>query len=264
MLIMPSSDINFQALADNITKGFFVDGVPLSDGVVKVAKEQSLTPEEIKRLVEKTNTAASLHLLKTASDKKGTFSLAQTELVLQQTHPASDMPEEKTASVYAGLPLPRKSEPTDSQEKTAAITQSEKPKHDVTTIFTLNRALDERKQQKVAEELKVRDRLDYLASEFNTWDGPDFHKFAHDCAVAFGSLCMPVINGLAEYLRVDTRSLIKKASEYREVVDDTTPHMVAMREICDGLGATIKLATEIEELNNARDYYWDGLKRGTL
>lgn len=260
MLIMPSSDINFQALAENVVKGFFVDGIPLSDGVVKVAREQSLTPEEIKRLVEKANTAASLHLLKTAEDKKGTFALAQTEMILQQTHPARDEEaEEKTASVYTGLPIQKQLKTRPVMEKAASVQQDDSCP-DITTVFTLRKALDEHKLQKVALEQKIQERIDYLASEFNTWNGPDFAKFAAECMAVYGSVCIPVVQGLARYLRVEGPDLEKAAADLDDVIDDTTPHMEAMRQICHGLGESVKLARDIAELEAAERYFMDSLK----
>ena len=238
MLIMPSTDIDFQALATNISTEFFRDGVSLNDGVVKVAQEMSLTPEEVRRLVEKTNTAASLHLLKTAENRKDTFVLAKTSEVLQSTHPVVDnAPAEKTASVYRGLPRKPVEAP---QVKVAAAdtscdTQTVCQKGDSTrAIFALRKALDEKKLQKTALECKVQDKIDWLASEFNTFSGgPAFGKFAGECREAFGGLCEPVLSGLARYLHIDEQALEKEAAG--RYVDDTTDHMQAMRTICSGL-----------------------------
>lgn len=107
MLILPVTEVNFQAYADNIAGDFFGNGTPLADGIVKVAKDMEFTPEEVKRLVEKTNTAASLHLLKSASDRKATFTLAKLEQVLQRVFPVDEEPLAKTASVYTGIPETR-------------------------------------------------------------------------------------------------------------------------------------------------------------
>ena len=104
MLIMPTTTTDFQALADGIVDDFFRNDVALTDGIAKVAVDREFTPEEVTRLTEKTNTAASLYFLKTAEDKKGSFKLAELEDVLRRTH-AGDEPgngdtpagQEKTA-----------------------------------------------------------------------------------------------------------------------------------------------------------------------
>jgi len=263
MLIMPTTDVNFQALAENITNDFFANGTPLADGIVKTAREHSFTPEEVTRLVEKTNTAASIHLLKTADDKKSVFTLAQLELVLQQTHP-SDKGTEKTASVYKGIPDTRhKPAKVQSLTKTASAVEAPRDIDATQAVFVVRKTLEERKLQKMAMEMSVQDRVDYLASEFNVWNGPDFEKFASDCMHVYGRKAVPVLEGLAEYLRVPMK---KTASDYGACgyVDDRTDHMKAMREICDGLGSLLKLGSEISELEHVLGTLWIGLKRAAV
>ena len=255
MLIMPATDVNFQALAENIANDFFSSGTPLSDGIVKTAKEHNFTPEEVTRLVEKTNTAASLHLLKTAEDKKGTFTLAQLGMVLRETHPTEEA--EKTASVYTGIPHTRRSEP--ALEKAASVAEPvsyDEPVTAAQAVFTLRRALDEKKLEKLALEQRVQDRIDYLASEFNTWNGPDFTKYAAECQHVYGKKCEPVLQGLAKYLRAD----LTKTASVENIVDDTTPRMQAMQTICTGLETLIKLGGEISHLEERLGTVWQALK----
>ncbi len=264
MLIMPTTDVNFQALAENITNDFFANGTPLSDGIVKTAKEHSFTPEEVTRLVEKTNTAASLHLLKTASDKKSTFTLAQLELVLQQTHP-SESGVEKTASVYTGIPDTR-TKKNNTFTKTASVKKKAQEEDDISAsqaMFVVRKTLEERKLQKMATEMTVQDKIDYLASEFNVWNGPSFEKFASDCMHVFGKKSIPVLEGLAKYLNAP---LNKTASDYGSCayIDDRTDHMKAMRTICDGLGSIIKIGSEISQLEYVLQTLWAGLKKAAV
>lgn len=255
MLIMPATDVNFQALAENIANDFFSNGTPLSDGIVKTAKEHGFTPEEVTRLVEKTNTAASIHLLKTAEDKKGTFTLAQLGMVLRETHPTEEA--EKTASVYTGIPHTRRSET--ALEKAASVAEPvsyDEPVTAAQAVFTLRRALDEKKLEKLALEQKVQDGIDYLASEFNTWNGPDFSKYAAECRRVYGRKCEPVLQGLSRYLRAD----LTKTAGCDDIVDDTTPNMQAMRNICSGLENLIKLGSEIGKLEARLDTVWQALR----
>lgn len=71
----------------------------IEDGVVKLAVAQDMTPEEVRRLVEKSNTAASILFLKNAQDKKASFKLASVEDVLSRAHPEMDDAVEETAPV---------------------------------------------------------------------------------------------------------------------------------------------------------------------
>lgn len=284
MLIMPTTSTNFQALADGIANDFFRHNVPLTDGIVKVAIERQFTPEEATRLTEKTNTAASLYFLKTAVNKKGSFKLAELEDVLRRTH-AGDGPEnddlpagqEKTASgdlrnaprfrAYTGLPK-REAPRFDfaacfhsGQEKTAA--GETKPGVGITDIFFLEKCLAESRQEKIAAELAVQDGIDYLASEFHVWNGPDFGKFAADSLAAYGEVAMPVLEGLAAYLRIPAGTLEKSAAkEPGPCVDDTTPQMRVMEGVCDGMQRIIKLANDIRTLETALQDGWRSVKGG--
>ena len=254
MLILPATNVNFQALAENIAADFFAKGTSLCAGIVKTAKEHSFTPEEVRRLVEKTNTAASIHLLKTAEDKKRSFTLAQPELVLRETHPAAEQVE-KTAA-YHGLPIHKKLPTT--LEKTAAVAAYQPQVDAMQAVFAVRKAIDEKKLEKTALELSVQDKIDYLASEFSKWRALSFTKFAADCTHCFGSTAQPVLNGLARYLNT---TLEKTASEPAGIVDDRTSHMQAMRSICAGLGTLVKLGNEITELEACLDNIWTSWKR---
>ena len=117
MLLMPRTNIDFQGLADRIASDFLEKGTPLEDGIVSEAKRRSMKPEEVKRLVEKTNTACSIKMMRSSDDKKRVFALASKDSVLAKTHPVDDLDgkafnddgSEKTDSVF---PTTRKEEKT--------------------------------------------------------------------------------------------------------------------------------------------------------
>lgn len=285
MLIMPTTTTDFQALADGIVDDFFRNDVALTDGIAKVAVEREFTPEEVTRLTEKTNTAASLYFLKTAEDKKGSFKLAELEDVLRRTHAGDepgngDMPagQEKTAesgsneasfAVYTGLP--RREAPRfdfaacfhSGREKTASAGET-KPGVSMADIFSLEKCLAESRQEKMAMELTVQDGIDFLASEFHVWNGPDFGKFAADSLAAYGDVAMPVLEGLAAYLHIPGDEIQKTAADtHRDYVDDTTPHMKVMEGICDGMSRIVKLSGEIRHLEQSLRDRWKEAKEGT-
>lgn len=249
MLIMQATNVDFQGHAENIAADFFDRGTSLVDGIVKVAKDNSFTPEEIKRLTEKTNTQASIRFLKTAEDKKATFTLADYASVLALTHPMTEEKVEKTASVYKGLPNTRKKTYGPLFEKKAAEEVDPASKIDgMRAIFTVRREIEQRQLEKVALEQRLSDRLDWLASEFCKWRGPDFTKYASECLAVFGRKAEPAIDNLAKYLNVQVE---KTAAD--GIVDDTTKPIQAMREICDGLDQLVKIGNEIKALCSVRD-----------
>ena len=279
MLIMPTTTTDFQALADGIVNDFFSEHVPLADGIAKVAVAREFTPEEVTRLTEKTNMAASLFFLKTAADKKATFTLASVEDVLRKTHVSGNEDDTtKTACVstawgqaqdspYKGLPV-KKGKEVDPQlifpcghSKTATSVREKNAA--LRDIFSLKKQLEELKQEKIAEELTVQDGIDFLAAEFHVWNGPDFGKFASDSLIACGETARPVIDGLASYLRIPGHEIEKCAAEANgDHVDDTSPHMQVMAGICTGMRKIVKLADDIGMLEHSLAARWKAAKEG--
>lgn len=279
MLIMPTTATDFQALADGIVNDFFSGNIPLVDGIAKVALDHEFTPEEVTRLTEKTNTAASLLFLKTASDKKAAIALASVEDVLRKTHVSGDEDDTtKMASVstawglaqdspYEGLPE-KKGKEVDLQlifpcGHTKAASSVREKNAALRDIFLLKKQLEELKQEKLAEELTVQDGIDFLAAEFHVWNGPDFGKFASDSLVVCGETARPVIDGLASYLRIPCQEIEKRAAESScDHVDDTSPHMQVMAGICTGMRKIVKLADDIGMLEHSLAARWKAAREG--
>lgn len=262
MLILPVTDVNFQAYADNIAGDFFGKGISLADGIVKIARENEFTPEEVKRLVEKTNTAASLHLLKTAKDRKATFSLANLEQVLQQVFPAGDEPLAKAASVYNGIPETGQTRAGMAKAASMAdnpVAQEKKDIDGFRALLTINQELDGRWREKIARECSLQKQINSLCQRFIKRDAAQFQKFAADCVALYGDKCRPVLDGIAGYLRV---GLVKTPSE--GIIDDTAHEFGIMKEICSGLETLVKLGAEIGHLEKIGDGVWEGAKRCAL
>jgi len=86
-MFLDQTNRNFDALADKAATQFFSKGTTLSDSIVKIASEEKLNPMEIQRLVEKSNTSATLKLLKVSTDKKAEFKVANYADVISEIYP---------------------------------------------------------------------------------------------------------------------------------------------------------------------------------
>lgn len=260
MLIMPANAKNFQQMASAIVKDFFTRGNSLEDGIVKAAEQFEMTPEEVKRLVEKTNTAASIQFLRCADNKKDSFDLAKFSSVLSRTHSTSESVTEEPKSEYAGLPHTR-DERLPEKEKTASAADSGTEKggmSDASRLFAMRQYVDALKQEKMAEELAVRDDIDFLLSEFSSMHGPDFLKFASEASALYGPVADMLIPGMAGYLNVDSR--FEKLAE-GTVIDDTTDVMRHMGNICTGLGKLAEMEQRLQEASSAVKWYAEKLYR---
>ena len=191
-------------MADQIARDFLTKGASLEDSIVDAAKKRNLKPEEVKRLVEKSNTAASILYLKNSDDKKGSFDLAKKEDVLKRTHPEvdedalerdddedyleDDTEDEKEAAVAerTGLPENRKvasfKEPEQRHLKKEASRRDDITVHD---IFVARDRLEELKQIKVAAEICLEDMLHDIISRYQYKDSAELSKLASDASALY-------------------------------------------------------------------------------
>lgn len=252
MLIMPANAKNFQQMAQVIANDFFTRGTSLEDGIVKAAGEYEMTPEEVKRLVEKTNTAASIQLLRSAENKKDSFDLAKFASVITRTHSTAPASPSPAPSMYTGLPNTRDARPAPAEEKTAQETPAPAAVYNTAGLFAMRQHVDKLKQEKFAGELALRDGIDFLLSEFSAMNGPDFGKFAAESQALFGAAAEVLIPGMASYLRAGEPS--EKLAEHH-IIDDTTPVMRRMAAVCEGLGKLASLERSIGEAEEALSWY---------
>lgn len=246
---------DYDKLAQHIVNDFIESEVPLSDGVLKVAKEMALHPNHIENLVQLSNKLAHLRLFeKKSGDKIVEFETVKPRDVLQRFY--ADAPAEKVAE---DLSRNREldffgdyEEPSeDEQEKTAEETVPEldpKREHpEKTSQLTL-------KIRKVAEELDSRrlqaeweyvEELDKLAAEFAKLYGPNFEEFEKDAAAAFGTVAQPIMNDIRSRLRLEPKELsLEKTSR---LADTDTAEMKSLEKL-------IKLAAEAADCARGRAY----------
>ena len=259
-MILPQSSIPFDKLAEEASNELFSNGVALNDSVVKIAQRERLNPEEVKRLVEKANLCATLTMLKAASDKKAEIFLADPTEVLSATHFSKDTDKkiEKTASTFSIPNLRSQRMLKDinlmpQYTKTASSLESKKSPRD---FFVLTKKVEELSRQKVAEEIKVKDSLDYIISEFSKMRAPDFGKFAEEVYTIYGEPAIPVLTKIANITRDKLEPTLEKTAQ---MVDDSTPLMKKYASINTGLVNIIMLDSELSTTKQNITKFWSGL-----
>lgn len=257
---MPATDKNFKGLAEQAVEKCLSGGETLEDSVVSIAKKNLLNPEEVKRLVEKSNLLMSLRHLR-SENKKASFALVDYASVLSRTHPTdnteSDHVESKSTKTASILPRTR------TRHTVEAFKVAEMCKHAAASnpytsrdVFTLRKAIEEAKLEKAACELRVQDRIDWLASEFSRSNAPDFSKFASESVALYGQVAEPVVSGLANYLGV--KGNLEKVAG---IIDNTTPLLGAMKEVCTGVKNLVKQASQLSTLQKELSWcYKEALK----
>ena len=263
MLVMQPTNIPFQEMADQIARDFLTKGASLEDSIVDAAKKRDLKPEEVKRLVEKSNTAASILYLKNSEDKKGSFDLAKKEDVLKRTHPEVDEDalelednednlkddtedaEEAAEAERTGLPENRKvasfREPEQRHLKKEAARHDDITVHD---IFAARDRLEELKQIKIAAEMKIQDILHGIINDYQYKSDEELSKLAADASDMYGNGAKALLETAAAYMKKDI-SMDKFASD---VIDDCTKPMQMLKEASALLNALPKMDEAIVEL----------------
>jgi hypothetical protein len=77
------TDSLIQRFADSATNSYVKDKIPLNEAIVKIAKEESLSPEAVARIVERANTGVQVYVFSELGPKETfEFPLASTKEVL--------------------------------------------------------------------------------------------------------------------------------------------------------------------------------------
>ncbi len=253
MLIMPTTNIPFLELANKIAGDFLVKGASLEDSIVDEAKKRDLNPEEVKRLVEKSNTAASILYLKNSDNKKGSFSLAKKDAVLKRTHPTAEDEEVSHAeavedAMEASLPERRKT--ASYNEPEICVMEKQAAQREQITardIFAAKDRLEELKQLKFAAEVRLEDMLHEVIREYQYKDSAELSKLASDACSAYGKDILALLDTAAEYMKKDI-SLEKYASD---IVDDSTPMMQMLKQAAEALRTLPNMQRSISDLEQS-------------
>ncbi len=247
MNILPTNDTDFKHLASVVVDEHYKSGESIEDCIVEAAKKHELTPTEVRRLVEKTNTELSLRHLG-GEDKKSVFALAKTDNVLKRTHSTKREKAEPEAEKTASFVLPNT-----RRRKTAAcifpqgqIKTAEQLVFDHGDYFSLIKQRDKAKLEKTATENKVLDNLAWLTLALEKKDAPSLSKLASDASALYGKTVQPVLKHLFKAQGVS--KMYKQASECR-VIDDTTEYMQRLKDTCLGLQSLTKQAERIAQMD---------------
>ena len=255
MLVMQTTHIPFQDLAGKIAKDFLEKGASLEDGIVAVAKQRSLKPEEVKRLVEKSNTAASILYLKNSEDKKGSFALAKKDEVLRRTHPAAETGDaadedarEAAVAERTGLPESRKVASFKAEAEPRSIEKQAAHKDALTVhdVLAAHARVDELRQLKVAAAMGLEDILHDIIREYQYKDASELSKLASEAAALYGDGAMALLKTAADYLRMPL-TLEKDAC----IIDDSTKPMRMLKQAEDLLASMPKIAQALSSLEQA-------------
>lgn len=141
----------YEQLAETAVNNFANKKIPLNASISKIASEQSLNPEEIKRIVERANVRAFQHQFENREDKNSNvnFDLADSQKIIDELFSSdeSNIPEDKASQdVDFFSDVPFKSDPCSCD----SLPKEESP----SSVPALDKNIMIIKIQKAAEELQ--------------------------------------------------------------------------------------------------------------
>lgn len=244
-MILPTNQNDFDKLAHEVTSSFFTDGATLNDGIIKVAQRENLNPEEVRRLVERTNVSTTVQMLKISTDKNIEFKLAEYDSVINATHPSgTSQPVVETSGcseIPSALPNMFAFDGPGFAISTDKVA-SENPVNLAREIFLCKKAMEEDKQGIIVAESRILNNIDRLVSEFETYNGPSFSKFANEAYTLDGDFSKPIINAIAGMLR--TKVVVEKTAG---IIDDTTELLSKYASIRNDLATIVSLRSSLSE-----------------
>lgn len=267
---------DYERMSDTVVNDFLKEDVNLNDGILKVAQERDLNPEQVKRLVEMSNTKTFLKKFseKDDGDKNVNFDVADSNKILKAFYsddapksikitkvtisrvPGNDLEldfPDMMRSIRENIPEPVKEE---KEEKAASekidtteevkITKKAKYK----TTLRLRKIAEELLNRVYESEYSYNDERDKLASEFCKLYGPDYREFEKDAILHYGTEDI-----YAKYALEDIRKCIRwdkpmysasKNELLQKVAGFETPELETFKKMC--------------ELKKVQQKYAEGLK----
>lgn len=265
----------FKKMAQGIVDDYLKRSVPLTDGLSKLSLENALNPEQVKNLVQLTNTMAHLALFdqKNDGDKIIEFDPADPAVVVKKVfingEPVSSDIEgassenpidmfgdlnavlDKVKSVLGDNSNPVEQEaaaksPPPEQETSSEQLQTPEvsPAKRQMLIIKIRKVASELESKQHQTAYEYKDELDKLAADFAKLYGSDFREFEKDAFALRGELAFPILADLRHCLRMPKLAEAQFTKTAR-VVDSKTKEMRSLDRL-------IKLNDEWQAISQAR------------
>jgi len=252
---------DYEDFSDQVVDGFLEAKKPLNGSILKIAKENDLNPDQIKRLVEMSNIKAFLKIFNKPESKEKNieFDVAEPEAILKDYYKPtgksisitkitisgggggedfhSDLPDMMRAKRHGAVPE-HKIEKT--AEEVAAVRASQ-PKREVAE-FRLRKVAEEFKNKIYELEHDYQEGLDKLASEFRKDYGPNYQEFEKTALHVHGTGVMSVIEDIRSAARCKTPVYDLEKAAARVFIDDDTPQHVIFNKMIENKYDQVKYA----------------------
>lgn len=230
--------------AKDVTDGFFINNIPMTEGVIKIAEQNNFNPEQIKRLVEAANNMAFQRKFNEAEgpDKMGAseFQTADPNAAIQKLIGAakevmdtmSQCPNAPSNDLIADLPVTRPevtplnmAGPEDNLNK---ISEPQVKGHIM--IMRLRKTAEALRDEEYQKRVELTETLQKLATTFTRLNGPSFETFEKDAFYKWGSRAAPHLQLLRQSLRKPTATYdYNEMQKTARIIDSRVPEMQLLK-----------------------------------
>lgn len=256
MVVLEAAD--YERIVTGVVDNYF-SGVPLNDGVYKIACDMGLNPHQVRQVVWQANTKTHLALFeKRAEDKNVEFPVADADYIMRRMYTpeeAQPLPvaaaAEKTASDFleplvaeepvekiAGWADP---EPVAVSPKLAAARREK-------TIRTLEKAAESLQMSVMEERELYMDGVYKLA--FDLRKLADRAEFEKDAYALYGANILPVLNDLRSVYKQPALDTEKVASDYERLVDTRPREFKKLAAVKGHFDNAVKFAHTLKSLTS--------------
>lgn len=223
---------------------------PLNDVCEKVARDESLNPEEIRTVVRLSNVAMFQHLFKEKdmqkhADRHVEFDVADPEIVIMRLHQAAaagpqsaSVENDKLAfEVPDMMAAKRRGFELDNGTVKVASDHEVKPARTDMVVLTMRKLASEFESRRMQASFRWEQKIAALYDAFHKAPGygPDFGAFEKDAYAEFGDNASLELESLRKDLRFAGRELPaeERAKLAEHHVSDETPALSLLKEALD-------------------------------
>ncbi len=262
---MSFTDRDYKRLGNAIVKDFNDQGIKLAESIAKVAADQSMNNEEIKRLVETTNTIAHLDLFEKMADgddRYVTFEAADPDKLIPKEAPtvkAASVEETPLSDFYQPLPDERShlyveklaalDPEIDVQEVLQATSPNTNPyagSRGMTKIARIQDCEKEIRTNIISAFETYREKMAELVDATRKTAQDNLTYFEKDAFATYGDACREVL----DQLEADTRQHFHHTRDQF----DTDKHAILDHPLHEKLAAVMTARKDVLKWGQARTY----------
>ena len=253
---------DYEKFAEAAVTNFVNGEIALNDSILKIAEANDLNPDQIKRVVEMSNTQAFLKLYGNQEEKTANveFEVADSGKILKDyykqpelTKVASDLAEQvpdEFELFLSEIPNPMEKTASDSSEQGHYYEEPKQKLDKYALINSLRKVASNMKDKIYEEEHYAIDGIEKLSSDFAGLYGPDYEEFEKEALLIHGTYITPILNDIRGNIRHSKPMFdLEKVGSSRVVINGNSDELKVLKEVIDHKVSQTKYAEAVNIAN---------------